>query len=167
MSMREVPRGGYLAKSSMEMVPIMGASKCVWGSMPPGMTYLPSAFITRVLASPCMHSTTLSSDDGRFYSQFTRQRSTSYLQGGADRCYETVLDEQITNLGCLGIDHCPSLQSCTRTLGRSGMDMYQPVVARLTQYHEGVNKELALISILSAWLPAHQEAAEDQQMGYT
>ena len=44
----------HLKKSSLEMLFIIGASKCVWGSMPPGITNLPFASIIRVLESPCI-----------------------------------------------------------------------------------------------------------------
>ena len=44
----------HLKKSSLEMLFIIGASRCVWGSMPPGITNLPFALMIRVLESPCI-----------------------------------------------------------------------------------------------------------------
>src|SRR5689334_22119302 len=35
-----------VSKSSAEVVPPKGISRCVWASMPPGMTYIPAASMT-------------------------------------------------------------------------------------------------------------------------
>ena len=36
-----------VSKSSLDVVPPKGMSRCVWASMPPGITYMPVASITR------------------------------------------------------------------------------------------------------------------------
>ena len=91
MCRSKVHEGKHLAKSSMEIVPIMGASRCVWGSMPPGMTYLPSALITRVAASPCIHRNTRALLPASTLTLYQTGLSP-YLHGGADRFYAAVPD---------------------------------------------------------------------------
>ena len=115
----------HLAKSSMEIVPIIGASRCVWGSMPPGMTYLPSASITRVPASPWKQTIRLGIAAAELGALLARAGLRSHLQRRADRFNQAISYEHISSLGHLSIYYCPSLQSWRASMSSLYLNMHR------------------------------------------
>lgn len=78
--------------------------------MPPGITYLPFASITRVLEFPCTQEVFVKLDywlSGCH--EWIRAEWVSYLQSGADRFYHAIRYQNISNLSYVCIYQGASL----------------------------------------------------------
>ena len=110
----------HLKKSSLEMLFIIGASRCVWGSMPPGSTNLPFASIIRALESPCTVIEVLcfahEEADHLIYDLGTH---INYLERRSDSLDEAIFNENISEVSCICADNSTSLRQEQQGLIRS------------------------------------------------